>query len=202
MASIIAAATALAAAAAGKQMTPTGYLTGLNYQINSSPSQGHIQNGQSSFNPDQMAAIAAAFKYNSAYSNSSMTQQNYLTKYMSLYYNKPMDFIQRMVSEQNDSVANMFNQGANLSNFQLNNIQKFANMRYHPYAKNNSGSDPHSLVFCPKIVHKNSRSPSPSESCASIGKERSSPIEPIESPHIDIDSSASTSSSISPENKN
>lgn len=202
MASIIAAATAFANA--GKQITPGGYLNGLNYQMNPQASQGHVQNAFSPFQSEQMAAIAAAaFKYNSIYNSnsSSMTQNNYLAKYMSVYYNKPIELIQRMIGEQAEAGASMLSQGANLSN--LHHIQKLASLRYnHSLAKNGSGFEASSFLFSPKIVHKNSRSPSPSGSCASIGKERSSPIEPVQSPNIDINSSSSTSSSISPENRN
>lgn len=205
MASIIAAATALANA--GKQMAPGGYLNGLNYQMNNGPTgQGHVQNVLSSFQSEQMAAIAAAaYKYNSIYNsnNSSMIQNNYLTKCMSAYYNKPIELIQRMIGEQVDAGPSMFSQcGANLSN--LHHIQKLASLRYnHSCAKNSPGLEAtSSFLFSPKIASKNSRSPSPSGSCASIGKERSSPIEQVQSPNIDINLSSSSSSSISPENRN
>ncbi|RMZ98837.1 hypothetical protein BpHYR1_020579 [Brachionus plicatilis] len=182
MASIIAAATALAAA--GKQMAPASYLN--SYQMNAPASQTHAQNGLSFFQSEQMAAIAAAYKSVYTQSNNTINQPNYLAKYMALYYNKPIEFIQRMVSEQGEGCGggppSSFNQAANFSSAQLN--QKLAAMRYHPYAKNET----HGFVFCPKIVHKNSRSPSPSGSCA----ERSSPIEPVQSPNIDINSSVST----------
>ena len=115
-----------------------------------------------------MAAMAAAYKYNSLYSNmqqhnqqqSQQLQQSYLAKYMSFCYNKPVDYIQRLLVDQaagngqqqaasaSFADSNLFllaeaeKFAANFTNqkqMHASQLQKPANLRYHPY-KNSTGS--------------------------------------------------------------
>ena len=119
----------------------------------------HNQFMQSTTQPDngnnnvQAAALAAAaaFKYNSFYNsidilNAQKQQQNYstsLAKLMSYCYNKPADYMQRLITEQvhNNNNNNNNNQTV-VAPMQLQQSsqqqQSKSNLRYHPYMKSNS----------------------------------------------------------------
>jgi hypothetical protein len=121
----------------------------------------HNQFMQSTIQPDngnnnvQAAALAAAaaFKYNSFYNsidilNAQKQQQNYstsLAKLMSYCYNKPADYMQRLITEQvhnNNNNNNNNNNQTVVAPMQLQQSsqqqQSKSNLRYHPYMKSNS----------------------------------------------------------------
>ena len=169
----------LAAAAAAsntnnKQQVNSSF-SNMSFQFN--PSQIQMPNPTNSISQDfnspintQVAAMAVIQKYNSLYSNihhqqqqqqQNNLQQNCLAKYMSLCYNKPADYIQKFLAEQNnaylkdtglnsqvDAQEGMINhQQKNIFNL-VNGQQKSSstNMhRYHPY-KNNSSKIPITVI--------------------------------------------------------
>jgi hypothetical protein len=170
MVSLLAAAAA-ASNTSNKQQNNSAF-SNMSFQFN--PSQIQMPNPTNSISQDfnspintQMAAMAVIQKYNSLYSNihhqqqQNNLQQNCLAKYMSLYYNKPADYIQKFLAEQNntflkdtglnsqvDAQEGMINQQQkNIFNI-VNGQQKSpsTNMhRYHPY-KNNSSKIPITVI--------------------------------------------------------
>ncbi|CAF0914103.1 unnamed protein product [Brachionus calyciflorus] len=200
MASLIATATALAAAS-GKQLGQNNILNGLNYQLNPSNMTLH---------PEQAAALANAYKYNSLYSNGAIQQQqqqlqqNNLAKYMSYFYNKPIEQIQRLLHEQSENGQSMLAQQVQNQSQTLSSIQRLAQMRYNPYMKNSqinstTSESPNSLTFSPRIlqINKNSRSPSPSNSCPSPSKDIVNRTSPAQSPNLENINTSSSSLSVS-----
>ena len=159
MVSLLAAAAAAASSTASSKQANSSSMppmNSMNFQFN--PAQMQLSSPTSisqEFNSinTPSAAMAALYKYNSLYSNMQQQQQqqqqnhlqqSYLAKYMSLCYNKPVDYIQRLFSEQSQS-----NKDANLNflldsekytgnlncSLQGSNQQKSINLahRYHPY---------------------------------------------------------------------
>ena len=123
-------------AAAAQQQNP------LNFQPSIQKSSNQSQ---------QMSnALLAAYKYNELMLNQQQ-QQASLAKFMSMYYNKPMDYMQSLLSNNKDQCGNMsFDSSAMTStttNEQLatlltGNLSYLNKMgqnpnRYHPYLINN-----------------------------------------------------------------
>lgn len=162
------------------------FLNGTNFQMNPS----HGTNTLQSPHPDQASVLAAVYKYNYLYNNIPQLQshqQNYsasLAKCMSYYYNKPLEYIQRVLAEQSNyqgfggcsnseksiysptpSMPILTQQTSLPQNSQLSGIQqKINSFRYHPYMKNthsphqgtlNTNSSPSSPTsFSPKILQQ------------------------------------------------
>lgn len=177
MASFIAAA---AVAAANKNNSSANLLANMNFQTTgAAPLHQDLMTNPASA---QAAILAAAYKYNTLYSNmqqpqshlnpiqanldllnnlnnkqqqQQQLQQNYtasLAKYMSFCYNKPAEYIQRLLAEQatmNDnsllenSLAAQQAAVAAAASLQYQNIANSSssskNFRYHPYMKVGNG---------------------------------------------------------------
>jgi hypothetical protein len=182
MVSLLAAAAAAASSSAASSSSTNKQqqgFTNTSFQFNPSQMQLLSPNSISyDFNNSinsQSAALAAIQKYNSLYSNmqqqqqqqqqhqQSQLQQSYLTKYMSFCYNKPTDYIQKLLAEQNstflketglNSPTDVKELASNLINHQQKGIfnptsyqaeqhqQKTSNAinRYHPYKNNNANN--------------------------------------------------------------
>ncbi len=164
MASLLAAAMAASSNSAG---TATAKLNQQNF-LNYNPILASLQqdlanasgNANSSSNSSPAAVLAAtAFKYNSFYNSmdilNTQKHQNYstsLAKLMSYCYNKPVDYMQRLLTEQSQNnictttrdfspnhqpiVAPIPLQFQAALNQQQQNTK--SNMRFHPYMKSSS----------------------------------------------------------------
>lgn len=162
MASLLAAAmaansaNAAAAASASAKLPPLG--ANLNYAIPSSMLASLQQDLTNTNNTAQAAALAAAaFKYNSFYNSIDLLnaqkqqQQNYstsLAKLMSYCYNKPTEYMQRLITEQthnSTNSTNTFSPNSSSSTSQSSiqpiplhfqsNLHTNKSNRYHPYNK-------------------------------------------------------------------
>lgn len=151
-------AAAAAAASTSAKLPPLG--ANLNYALQPSMIASLQQDLTNTNNTAQAAALAAAaFKYNSFYNSIDLLnaqkqqQQNYstsLAKLMSYCYNKPAEYMQRLMAEQthntNSANANTFSPNSSTSSSAQSvayptplqfhsNLQPNKSNRFHPYNK-------------------------------------------------------------------